>query len=342
MARAQIKLLLFLITLGIVVGCMATAFWIYQNVMLKEDQIKADIKQMEAPGRPPPDPGARRFEAAMDLVRGGKLADARTALYKLLQQFPKSATCAEAKRILGEMNMDALCAQDTSGGKQDYVVQKGDKLLSIAARNHTSIEAIARFNSLTSINLQPGEHLFLIPLDFDLVLSASTGKLTLLQDGLFFKEYQPLSSSVGPGTKVPAELSIGGKSAVLEGKQITPTSRDFMTADKSIAAYKIAVTVGLGIHAPPRPRPFGRTTATTPPEPPPSAKAKGRENAGPPPAKARPESKSKSEGAAADAAGSDDEASSAPAPQTGLVLTNEDLEEIFPILRKGSKLRIVH
>ena len=340
MARAQIKLLLFLITLGIVVGCMATALWIYQNVLLKEDQIKADIKQMQAPGRPPPDPGARRFETAMDLVRDGKLTEAREALYKLLQQFPKSATCDEAKRILGEMNMDALCVLDTSGGKKDYIVQPRDAVMAIASRNHTTVEAIARFNSLTSFNLQPGEHLFLIPLDFDLVLSASTGRLTLLQDGLFFKEYRAIKVALSPGTKIPAEMDIGNKSSVIGSRTITPVSPDFMKADKTIVAYRNPTTVGLVIHAPPRPEPAGQTTATTPLAPPPNARSKSKDKPAPAP-KAKPKAKSKGK-AGQQAADDDDDTSAAPPAQTGLILASEDLEEIYPILRKGSKLRIVH
>ena len=344
MARAQIKLLLFLITLGIVVGCMATAFWIYQNVMVKEDQIKAGLKELKAPGRPPPDPGARRFDNAIELVHEGKLQDARDALYKLLLQFPKSSTCPEAKRILGEMNMDALCAVDSAGGKKDYIVQKGDNLLGIAGRNHTTVEAIARFNSLSSINLQPGEHLFLIPVDFDLVLNATTGKLTLLQNGLFFKEYQALQTTLSPGTRVPSEMDIGGKSAMVAGKSVNPVSRDFVSADKTIIAYKSANTVGLVIHSPPRPQPVGPTTATTPLDPPPSAgsgsksKSKTKEK---PPSPPKAKSKGKGKPANADGTPAEDETSAAPSAQTGLVLTNEDIEEIYPILRKGSKLRIV-
>ncbi len=337
MARAQIKLLLFLITLGIVVGCFATALWIYQNIMLPEKQTQADIKQMQAPGRPPPDPGARRFDNAVELLRDGKLADGRDALYKLLQQFPKSATCGEAKRILGEMNMDALCSLDPSGGKKDYIVQPRDALVAIAKKNHTSLEAICRFNALTSFNLQPGEHLFLIPLDFDMVLNSSTGKLTLLQNGLFFKEYTALKVTLNPGTKVPSEMEIGNKSSIIGGKTITPVSADFMKADKTIVAYKNAATVGLVIHAPPRPEPVGPTTSTTPLDPPPGAKSKTKDKAPAPKTKAK--AKAKSKGAQQPDA---DDDSPAAMVQTGLILASEDLEELYPILRKGSKLRIVH
>lgn len=308
MARAQIKLLLFLITLGIMVGCLATAWWIYQNILLRDAAITQDIAQMRAPNRPPPDPGARRFDAAVDLISQGKIDEARDALYKLLQQFPKSPTCVEAKRIIGEMNMDALYRLDASGGKRDYIVQPRDALLGIAAKNKTTMEALARINSLTTINLQPGEHLFVIPMDFDLALDVSEKKLTLLRGGRFFKEYHALDLRLPPNTKVPSEMEIGGKSAMVDGKQANPVSADFVRAEKRIIGYKSASTVGLILRQPP---------AAQPVEPP------------------KPKSDiDKSKEADAD----EDGPSTA---TTGLFLSQEDLEEIYPILRRGSKLSLV-
>ncbi len=341
MARAQIKLLLFLITLGIVVICMATVFWLYQNVMVRDDKLEAGIKEKTAPGRPPPDPGARRFENAEELVKTGKLGEAREALYKLLQQFPKSATCPEAKRIIGEMNMDALCSLDTSGGKKDYIVQPRDAVLSIATRNHTTVEAIARFNSLTSFNLQPGEHLFLIPMDFDVVVSVTTHKVTLLHEGLFFKEYDATKIALPPGTKVPSEMNIGNKSAMLGGKIVPPVSADFAKADKTIVAYKSATTVGLLIQAPPLPAPEGETTLTTPLAPPPGSSSKKDKPAPQPKPKVRAKSAKGKSSSSQSATDANDDGPRA-APQTGVIMANEDLEEIYPILRKGSKLRLVH
>ncbi|MDB6116731.1 MAG: hypothetical protein JWO08_512, partial [Verrucomicrobiaceae bacterium] len=121
-------------------------------------------------------------------------------------------------------------------------------------------------------------------------------------------------------------------------KTITPVSADFMKADKTIVAYKNAATVGLVIHAPPRPEPVGTTTSTTPLAPPPNAKSKTKEKASLPKTKAKAKAKSKGGQPQSDA---DDDAPAAMV-QTGLILANEDLEELYPILRKGSKLRIVH
>jgi hypothetical protein len=298
MVRTQLKLLLFLITLGILVGVVGTGWWLYQNVIAHDAAISKDIvASRDVPGRAPPDPGARRFVAAVDQVKAGEHDEARDAFYKLLQSFPRSPTCEEAKRIIGEMNMDALYKLDASGGKRDYIVQPGDSLLAIAARNKTTMEALARINSLTTINLQPGEHLFVIPMDFDLAVDVSEKKVTLLRAGRFFKEYNALDVKLPTTMKVPTELEVNSKSAIFDNKSANPVTADFVRAEKRIIASKGANAAGLMIRTPPV-------------------------------AKAIVEGEK---------AGNDDN----PVTNTGLFLAREDIEEIFPVLRKGSKFSLV-
>jgi hypothetical protein len=299
MARTQIKLLIFLIALGIMLGCVAAAFWIYQNIFRHDAEVTKDIAALKVPGHKAPDPGARRFDAAIDLVKQGQIEPARDALYKLLQQFPKSASCAEAKRIIGEMNMDALYRLDKSGGKKDYIVQPGQALLGIAAKNHTTLEALARINSLTTINLKPGDHLFVIPMEFDLVVDVSEKKVALLREGRFFKEYSALGLKLPPTLRVPADLEINSKSAIAGNKAANPVSPEYASSVKSIVASKNANSAGLLLRTP-------------------------------------PVASKIVDGQTANAVEGD--ASSNP---TGVFLAPQDLEEIYPLLRKGSRLSLV-
>lgn len=298
MARAQFKLLILLITLGIVAGCGFAGWWLYQNIIAHDAAITKEIAaDRTAPGRVAIDPGAKRFDAAIDLIRATKTDEARDALYKLLQSFPRSPTCAEAKRIIGEMNMDALYRQDASGGKRDYIVQPRDSLLAITGRTKTTLEALARINSLTSINLQPGDHLFVIPMDFDLALDVSERRLTLLRSGRFFKEYAALGLKLPPGMKVPNELEVTSKSAIIDGKAANPVTAEFVRAEKRIIVGKNSNSAGLMLRTPPVAKAVepGQNSAT-------------------------------------------DETS---ASSTGIFLAREDLEELYPILRKGAKLSLV-
>ncbi len=330
MARTQIKLLLFLITMGLAAGCAAAAWFIYTNYLsdhFVSTETKAAGKSTEAP-RPPPDPGIRRFDAAIESIRTGKVPEGRDALYKLLFQFPNSPTCVEAKRIIGEINMDALYAFDQSGGKKDYIVQPRDSLLAIAGKNKTTVEAITRLNGLNSINLRLGDHLFLIPTNFEVVIDVSSLKLELRNEGKFFKEYTIEDLKLPPNTRVPSTMEVANKSAIFDNKSAIPWSADFAAADKRIVLNKVGLVtaenpnpkvtnvVGLLIRSLPR------ATEVIDTPPPPKAKATAK--------KAR---------------NNDDDApkeleDTAPVAQTGLFMKRDDMEEIYLMLRRTTRFEI--
>ena len=144
MAKTQLKLLLFLIVLGITLGCMATAFYIYDKILRPESRIQAEMKNMKKGDLPKIDPGAKRFDVAATLIRAGKYSEGREMLYKMLQQFPDSATCPEAKRIIGEMNFDELFSPENKFNKKDYIVQPGDSLALIASKQSSSMAATTK------------------------------------------------------------------------------------------------------------------------------------------------------------------------------------------------------
>ncbi len=303
--RAQLKLLLFLTVLGITSGTFALVFWAYKNVLSHDSQIAKEIMTMKSTGKPPPDPGAHHFNEAAELLRAGKLDEGREALYKLLRQFPRSPTTVEAKRIIGEMNLDALYQLDTSSGKRDVIVQPGDSLSAIATKYHTTLEALARVNGLTSVNLQPGDHLFTIPMNFDLVVDTSAHTLTIMREERFFKEYSSLEIKLPPNFKIPTTLEVGVKSALsrVDGKATNPVTAAYLTAEKRVILQYEGSTAAALIIAPPfivKALPVNGTVAQSKPD-------------------------------------SDDDAP----PTTGLFLAHEELEELYPLLRRFSKVTLV-
>lgn len=307
--RAQIKLLLFLLVAGITAGILAVAFWLYKNILSEDSRIAQEIVAMKKDGRPPPDPGLHHFNLAVELLRGKKLDDGRDGLYKLLRQFPRSPTTAEAKRIIGEMNLDNLYAHEAIGGKRDYIVQPGDSLLAIAAKHQTTLETLARVNGLTSYNLQPGDLLFVIPMNFDLVVDASTKTVTVMREGRFFHQYQAIDLQLPPNLKIPSSLEVASKSAInpADGKVANPVTVAFISAEKRIVLNrKGTASTALMI-----------TSPTV-------VRAQSTPDAVP---KAIPVE--------------DDEDDGDTAPRTGLFLAPEELEEIYPLLRRGSAVTLV-
>jgi LysM repeat protein len=305
MARTQLKLLLFLIVLGITLGCMAAAYYIYEKVLRPEKLIQQEMAAIKKVDLPRIDPGAKRFEAAVAMIKEGRVPEGRDALYKLLKQFPDSATCAEAKRIIGEINLDELFSTDLKSGRKDYIVQPGDSLALIAGRQNTTIDMIVKLNGLMGTVLQPGDHLAIVPLEFSVDVDVSNKTVTLFRNvgdkRYFFKEYQARDLRLPPGMKVPAEMEVKGKSASVDGRSVLSTDPRYVEAEKWLPGSR----PGVVLRTPPAPR------AVPVPENPAVA--------------TEPDLADPSEFA----------------PESGVFLERADLEELFALVRNGSKLHFI-
>lgn len=313
MAKTQIKLLIFLITVGLVAGTLGMGYWVYMNILLKESQVEQDIASMKAKDRPRVDPGIRRFEAAVELIHQGKIDDGRDALYKLCQQFPDSKTCPEAMRIIGEINMDQLYSANSTAGKKDYIVQPGNSLNSIATKFDTTVDSIIRSSGLMSFNLHPGDHLTIIPMDFHLGVSISKKQVMLLRKvgdkEYLFKVYNAKDIRLPPGMRLPVEMTIAGKNSIFDGKPVVSTDPNYVDAEKWFAGTKS----GISLRTPP--------VARAQPIEEPKAPATAAKKSAPPAAMPAP--------------------APAPTAETGIFLAREDIEELFALVRKGSKLSLV-
>ena len=309
MAKAQFKLLLFLIVMGLFAGVVATGWWLYENILLREQMVEKDLAAMKGKDRPRIDPGARRFDAAVDLIRGGSINEGRDALYKLLQQFPDSATCPEARRIIGEINMDQLFSPSYMAGKKEYIVQPGDSLNLIAQKNQTNVDFILRLNGMMSTTLQPGDRLTVAPIQFNLGISVAKKQVILFRNvngkDYPFKFFTAKEIQLPPSTKVPGSYEVGVKSAQLEGKIVQSTDQRYHEAEKWIPTSKNGLTFRVPA--------IGKAVAV--PEPAPAT------------AKAAP-------------AIAAVPTTPPPPPESGIFLAREDLEELFALLRKGSKVDV--
>jgi LysM repeat protein len=310
MAKTQLKLLLFLIVLGITLGSMATAYYIYDKILQPEKAIQAEMAGMKKTDMPRIDPGAKRFEVAVEQIKQGRINEGRELLNKLLQQFPDSATCAEAKRIIGEINLDELYSINHKVGKKDYIVQPGDSLALIASKQGTNMDMLVRLNGLMGITLQPGDHLTLVPLDFSVVVDVSDKTVTLRRKSgdkeYFFKEYRAVDLRLPPSMKVPAEMEIKGKSAVSDGESVLSTDPRYVDAEKWLPGSRAGVVL--------RTPPVAKAIPVVVPEP--EAKSKKSDTS-----------------AAADLI--------EVAPDTGVFLDRADLEELFALVRNSSKLYFI-
>jgi hypothetical protein len=322
---SRFKIIVFLMAVGFLAGIFSVAWYFYVNVISPEADVQTGITAMGKKGAPPPDPGIKRFERAMELVDANDLSGGRAALYDLLRTFPTSSRVPEAKRIIGEINMDGLFNADLNPQGKDYIVQPGDAPLSIAGRQQTTIECLMRANGLQSGLLQPGDHLFVFPLDFAIVVDVSSKTVTLMRNGYFFREYAALDIKLPSGTRLPFEAKVVDKPAWVGGRRAPPFSADFLTADKWLIAEKLkGDKTTFNIRGFPKARPVDPTATAAGPK----SKGKGK-------------STRKGEALAGTAVDDDDVDVTSTVPLTGVFLPSEDIEELFTIIRTKTPLTVI-
>ena len=324
---SRFKIIVFLLAVAITASIGATAWWFYTRVMGKATRIEAQIQDLQGSKGVLPDPGVKRFERAAEQIAASDLDGGRAALYELVRTFPDSARVSEAKRIIGEMNMDMLFSQDVNPLKKDYIVQPGDSLNLIARKNQTTVECVLRANGLESGMLQPGDHLFVFPLDFEIVVDMSAKTVSLLRNQRFFKEYRALDIKLPTGLKIPLETKISDKAAWVRGKRVNPLSAEFTTADKWLMGEKN----GLNFRVQPQARPVPPPSAA--PASLPAATKGGKKG------KTSRNSGATMAGTSVDDA--DDLDATANMPATGVFLPREDTEELFTIIRTQTPVKVV-
>jgi hypothetical protein len=207
-------------------------------------QADADFaKMLDSAELPDIDPGEKAFQKAHELLALGKIDEAREKLTAIVHVFPTSSSAPSARRIVGEMNLDEILSTSHMEGKKSHVVKRGNSFLGIAAEYHTSLDLIMHLNGMMELkSIQPGEELIVMPLEFRLLIEPERKALSIWEGARFIREYPILHLGV-QGKLAPGKTKISSKSADLDGRQVSPQSKDYRGADKVIQIAKPAFQI---------------------------------------------------------------------------------------------------
>ena len=211
MIRTQVKILFTLLALAFLGCVIAGSIYVYQKEFRKDNEAR---KELENQGdKPLPDPGRKKFAKSVEHLQAGDLETAQEGLLELVRLYKDSSKHSEAKRIIGEINMDALLEPRIGPGKKEYIVQRGDSLSLIANKNQSTLLCIKRTNGLFDTMIHPGDRLIVFPLDFSIVIDVEDKTLTLMRKERFFKEYPILEVKVPSSLRIPFQTSIASLSS---------------------------------------------------------------------------------------------------------------------------------
>lgn len=239
---ARLKYLLAFFALIVCVVGIAGAYYYWKKSVQPEIDVNRHISG-KGSHLEKPDLGKRHFDAAVGLLKEGELVSARDRMLYLMQYFPESATCREAKRIVGEVNMDLLLSRVPMPGKAEHTVRRGEALITIASRSQTTIDYIMRANGKTSEYIFPDEVLIVFPLDFRAEIDLKARTLTLFRGEDFFKEYAIVDDHLPADLKAPVSTSVGERVAWYRDKPVNFIDPNYMGCAKWLRTGRMGLFI---------------------------------------------------------------------------------------------------
>lgn len=241
-----IKLVAALVVLCVVAATAYLVLNFRERVLVPAPATEDVAKMLEESEMPDLDPGERVFQRALEMVALGQREQAKEKLLYIFNFHPTSPSAGEARRILGEMNLDVLMSTESMEGKEVHKVAKGDSYIGIAAKHQTTVEAVMYFNGLTTLgNLFPGDELVVMPLNFRVTIEPHRRTLSLWQKDKLLKEY-PLVRAEATGVAAMT-TKVEGKAGFSHGKKVNPTDVGYREAEKMITLAKTPLQIrGLG------------------------------------------------------------------------------------------------
>ena len=302
------KLFTLLIIAVLIFG--SAAFFGYE-LFIKPSRAekRENVIAASAPAQTPtPDPGIPDFQRLKKLQASGKLSEAHDGWEIWIAHNPQSPLLKEARQQLGAANTTLLFQPDSTN-VVSYTVVKGDSLARIASKHQSNAELIQTANKLPNINLSIGEQLVIPSLKISLELDRAAKTITVLNDGVFLKEFSLLSSPPAPTKLVTLNSKVLDKVASAGAKRVAFGDKAYPLSERTILLLQSPSIVGA-------PVPDASAPATRTPD--------------------------KSAGTSQDTNSSSLAVAPTPVPPPpGYVLSSSDLLELFPLVSRNTQV-IIH
>jgi len=198
-----------------------------------DPHLEAVVYAQSLENREIPDiePGEQAFRKAREMMAMGQMEEAKIKLTTIFNIFPNSSVARNARRIVGEMNLDHILGDRPAPGSSIHRVRAGDSYLGIAAKYQTSIDMMIHLNSMERLRgIRPGDEIEVMPLNYRMLIEPRRQAVSLWDGGTFVCEYTALSMTGVPDR--PAKTSIQRKIAELGGANVPAHDEWFSTSEK--------------------------------------------------------------------------------------------------------------
>lgn len=174
--------------------------------------------------------GKREFNRALELIAMERLEDAREKLLFIQNIHGDSEFAPEARRILGEINLDEVLSVSNMSNKGVHVVEPGKGApLAIANKYKTTLDCLMFLNGFLDMSvLHPGDEIIVMPLDFKIVIDLANKRIELhhrdaeRKEHIFTKEYLIQKTDVSKIGSRPVFGEVRSKIAEVNGRSYQP------------------------------------------------------------------------------------------------------------------------
>lgn len=215
------------------------------TMMERQRKVELKLKQKAEQGiRSDNEPGEKAFQRVKELLAMESMVEAEEKLKYIVSFYPSAKCAPEARRILGEINIDRLLDPEWKDGKKTITVKSGDTFTQIVRDNKTTMDSLVHLSKLMRADhrsLHPGDKLTVMPLEMRVVIDIRRKTFTIWNGGEYIKEYDLLGFSY-KGKGAVNRLKIGqirgwyrGKLHPVHAEQYRASSKVVTLSDKSLA-----------------------------------------------------------------------------------------------------------
>lgn len=237
--KTIVKVFIILFLVAAIFG--GAAYYAY-NLYLKPQKIVKTKSSMAARSAPTPNRAAADFEALNATLKDKPRLEAISILHKFLTDNPSSTKAADARKLLGDLNIEEFFSRNPGPNKTEYIVVPGDSLARIASKNKVSFDLIIRANNIDRLLIHPGDR-FMIPTgNFSLEISGQNKVVTLKDNGVFFKDYPLIFASL-PSNLNTEGIAVMEKIAWHDGKRVAFGDKNYVGSSRWISLTSNGLTI---------------------------------------------------------------------------------------------------
>lgn len=184
-------------------------------------------------------PGQREYDRALELLAMDREDEAVEKLLFIQNLYSDTENGTEARRILGEINLDELLSIENMSNKVIYTIKPGEGYLNVANNSRTTLDCMMFLNGLLEMSpLHVGDELVVMSLNFKLVVELAKRRIELFRpdeekkEHIFVKDYPIMKLDLASLRGKSIHSKISRKQGEINGEVVRPALSDYRHATK--------------------------------------------------------------------------------------------------------------